>query len=427
MPQVNRSWIQDYYPAVQIPKLARIEETRGQIAEDIDTLFNDGITKADGTKQPIRNPLFLTGPTTQHFAKEIFQYSTLFKLNDRLVILGRQKKDNCRFWQGHKNKIPELVKHAKKKAYDFIVYVGSQNVADTAKAVAFECKILTGGVITAISSDGLFSDTASLLDPDGKPTSDSTVAPYFVLGHLPTLLRSPTNMKAACLADILTNHSSLWDYDFSCSHSKLAPSDMAKHFASSAADLIGMDSEKLSSPLVLSARDMITGLFRATELCGLSMQLNWGADGKPTSATCSGSEHNIEKKIREWIAVHNITFPEKPILPPLHGEILGPCLLLTLVLQGQTDTMVNIREVFKNLDIPTKAIQLGISDEQFVACVLKARGARAPCFVAKEKKKQSKRDPKLDRLTVLENIECETLQSAVIDAMKLAEIDSPGS
>jgi glycerol dehydrogenase-like iron-containing ADH family enzyme len=419
---MDENWIQQYYPAVQIPALARIRKARGEIAEDIDKVFSTGLSKTNGARQRVHNPWIVAGPITRHFAVEILRYSkTIENPLDRIEILDH-RAEGLFLKQGHWEGIPQLVRHVTDKNFDFILYVGSQNIADTAKAVSAKCGILTGGVITAISSDGIFSDTAALNDKDGYSKSEPTVAPYFVLAHAPTLVRSPSHMKAACVADILTNYSALWDYDYSCSHLSLHVSDIARDFSLSAAGLLDIDNINV---LALCDDALIQNLFRATELCGLSMQLNRGFDGKPNSATCSGSEHNIEKTIRRLLGERNRGLKQagkNQIRIPLHGEILCPCLLVTLVLQGQIGYMVRIRDAFRNLNLPVKATDLKITNEDFIECVKTARGARANAFRAIENGEDPKTDPRLDRLTVLENIERDALESAVTDAMKLVEI-----
>src|SRR5262249_38385992 len=105
-----------------------------------------------------------------------------------------------------------------------VVYVGSQTVADSAKALVRRLRdrykdqpIIFGGVITGLSGDGIFSGTASLRDDDGIPTSENAVAPNFIIGDKLTLLRSPYDMKSSGIGDILSKMSSLWDYTYSCS------------------------------------------------------------------------------------------------------------------------------------------------------------------------------------------------------------------
>jgi glycerol-1-phosphate dehydrogenase [NAD(P)+] len=426
---MTQSWIEHNYPTVQIPALARIRRTRGEIADDIDNLFDLGVQRRDTSngemiRQPINNPCILAGPTTVHFANEILQYSKTIKDLEQRTLILEHKAENEGYIQGYWHGIQKIVDEVKGKNYDFIIYVGSQNIADTAKAVAADCKILTGGVITAMTGDGLFSDTASLNDKQGLSTSMSTVAPYFVLAHGPTLVRSPSEMKTACVADVLTNYSALWDHKYSTSHLNLPLSDIAEHFSQSAAALLN-PLEKIDH-LALSRESVIYNLFRATELCGISMQLNRGFDGKANSATCSGSEHNIEKEIRKLLVRHSLGLQiagNNPPPVPLHGQILSPCLLLTLTLQGQTDLMVQIRDLFSTLGLPTTTAELGISNEDFITCVSNARCARSPARREFEAGNKSPAiDRRLDRLTVLENIESKALVSSVKSAMKLSKV-----
>jgi glycerol dehydrogenase-like iron-containing ADH family enzyme len=306
-----------------------------------------------------------------------------------------------------------------------VIYVGSQTVADSAKALVRRLRdrykdqtIIFGGVITGLSGDGIFSSTASLRDDDGIPMSENTVAPNFILGDKPTLLRSPFEMKSSGIGDILSKISSLWDYRYSCSV-------LNKYHDNFAADLAHAAFEsllraKVTNKLFLHKLDSIETLFRATQLCGLSMQLTG------SSETASGSEHVGEKWLQEFIIRLNKRNGIR-LDTPKHGAALTPMTIITLYLQGQSEKAEEVKEIARNVGLPCTARELGVSGTVLQMCLALGFGFRCPRYVTYllgEGPFPDSKDVLQERVTVLEQVEFKVLLDAIRQSMIDSEVSS---
>jgi glycerol dehydrogenase-like iron-containing ADH family enzyme len=310
------------------------------------------------------------------------------------------------------------------KPPSLVVYVGSQTVADSAKALVKRLRkrfkdhpIIFGGIITGLSGDGIFSSTASLRDHDGIPISENSVAPNFIVGDKLTLLRSPYDMKSSCIGDILSKVSSLWDYRYSCWVLK-------KYYNNFAADLAHAAYESLLSANVanrhfLHREDSIEILFRATQLCGLSMQL------AGSSESGSGSELVGVKWLQEFIIRFNNKNVDRRLDPPKHGAALMPMVITTLYLQGQAEKAERVKEIARNVGLPCKASELGLNGTVLQMCLALGFGYRCPRYAAYligEAPFPDAKDVMNERVTVLEQVEFRVLLDAIRQSMVDSEV-----
>lgn len=413
--------IRDPQPTAEFPRLSKILESRRELVALLSDQYK---TQLDG------RPLWLIagkGPT--------MAYASLYQRLIREIDFAQ----NVRIHSLAKAPHAEEVKSLAKRTYlrwrhgepipGMVIYVGGQTIGDSAKAFLYylrQCfknvkepppRPVFGGIITALSNDGLFSDTASIFEGDVAKSFKAT-APNFILGHLLTLLRQPFDMKVSCVGDILSKLSSLSDYEYSCKTLGTYHNDFAADLAKSAYDrVLGRGPIHFTAPY-LHARESLDDLFRAVQLCGLSMQL------AGSSATCSGSEHLGWKWLEDFMRKRRKTMDAKLAKDwkLTHGAGVLIMTIITLYMQGQSTvadrvreiaTSIHLLEAFHRLEIPPTVIQVclalgvGIRCPNYLAYLL--TGIRPMPEVMAE-----------ERLTVLEQVEMEVLP----DTIRRAMIDS---
>jgi len=408
----------DAHATAEFPRLSKILESRRELVR---LLCDQYKAQLDG------RPLWLvsgSGPTTSYanvyerlireigFTRDVKIHS-LTKDAETLRALA---KETFSKWQKG-DPIPGM-----------IIYVGGQTTGDSTKAfLAYlrkcakdegkpEPRPIFGGIITALSNDGLFSDTASIFE-GGVANSFKATAPNFIVGHLLTLLRQPFEMKASCVGDILSKISSLWDYEYSCKTLGTYHNDFAADLARSAYDRVLGRGDIHVTPPYLHTRRCLDDLFRAVQLCGLSMQL------AGSSATCSGSEHLGWKWLEDFMSRRRKAMDKQGKDWKLtHGAGVLIMTIITLYMQGesrvadrvrQIASLIHLVEAFNQLHIPPTVIQvclaLGVGNrcKNYLAYLLD--GSFPPIVGEVE-----------ERLTVLEQVELEVLP----DTIRRAMIDS---
>lgn len=396
-------------PDVTFPRISQILESRKEIVQLLKREFGDEVK---------RSILMVTGPhATQAFAEV---YGSLIREHWTKNLTIRVLKDppsiSCvselENWIIQEDKLPSL-----------IVYVGAQTVADSTKVLVSRLRarfmdkdIIFGGIITGLSGDGVFSSTASLRDLDGIPVSTAAVAPNFIVGHSLTLLRQPYDMKSSGVGDILSKISSLWDYNYSCSVLNKYHDNFSSNLCKSAFEsLLKSD---FQDRLFLQTREAMETLFRAIQLCGLSMQL------PGSSEPCSGSEHNGEKWLQEFIIRFNRNRSDR-LDTPKHGAALTPMVITTLYMQGQGDRAERVKEIARKVGLPCTAQELGVNGTVLQMCLAMGFGYRCPRYVAYllgEAPFPKAKELRSERTTVLEQVEFKVLLDAIRQCMVDSEV-----
>lgn len=336
-----------------------------------------------------------------------------------------------------------------------VIYVGGQSVGDAAKVLVKHWRgdgdePVFGGIITALSTDGVFAKNASLRGEDGLSKTEAGTPPDFVLGHRLTLLRQPYQMKLSCLGDILTKASSLWDYDYACRKLNRYHDDFARDLVRSAYEPLLLRGEERSEDDKLARRYLhlpssIDDMFRSIQLCGLSMQLLGESD------TCSGSEHLGQKWLDEFVATLSLktrslastnandvesmsratrsgsTDPETEAVPRArrsrdlsHGESVLPMGIITLYMQGQAEVAEKIKNIAVQTNMAFSVGDLGIHARAVCTCLTLGLGDRCSDYLAylldiADFPDESKCSAQ--RITILEQQEVRALPSAVRYAM----------
>jgi glycerol dehydrogenase-like iron-containing ADH family enzyme len=397
-------------PEVTFPRISQILESRKDIVKLLQREFGDEVPDSI---------LIVTGPrATQAFAdvygslikEEWSSNLTIRVLKDPPSVSGVSDLEN---WI-----LKEMVPPP-----SLIIYVGSQTVADSTKALVSRLRnrfldrnIIFGGLITGLSGDGVFSSTASLRDLEGIPVSTTAVAPNFIVGHTLTLLREPYDMKSSCIGDILSKIPSLWDYNYSCSVLNKYHDNFSANLAKAAYE--SLLQAEVKDRHFLHTQEAIETLFRAVQLCGLSMQLTG------SSETCSGSEHVGEKWLQEYIIRLNHKLHDR-LDTPKHGAALMPMVITTLYMQGQGEKAEKVKEIGRKLGLPCTAQELGLNGTIIQMCLALGFGYRCPRYVAYllgEAPFPNAKDVKNERATVLEQVEFKVLLDAIRQCMVDSEV-----
>ena len=395
-------------PHVNFPRVSQILESR----RDLVDLLREKFPPASDAG-PI---LLISGSTATYAYAEI--YRKLFKQHwgiepEHVVLENAPKRAEA------EKKASEIL--SREDLPSLVVYVGGQTVADASKVIVhqirnnirqrgLEGQLKFGGIITALSSDGVFSVTASVRDDHDLPDSTTAAAPDFVVGHKLTLLRQPYDMKTSCVGDILSKISSLWDYNYSCRVLRKYHNDFAADLTTSAFEsLLGdrFDRSYLHKP------DSINKLYRAVQLCGLSMQL------AGSSETCSGSEHVGQKWLEEYILRYNSLQPPASRLMVLtHGAAVLLTTVVTLYLQGQAEKAERVKQIAEDTGLRFRAQDFGLPAKVIQMCFVLGIGYRCPNYLAHLLGDLTPPvDEQNERVTVLEEVEFNILPKAIMTAM----------
>jgi len=317
-----------------------------------------------------------------------------------------------------------------------IIYVGGQTIGDVTKysvrmvndLLRLEQQpIVFGGIITSLTSDGIYSPGASLRDDNtGLPVSKTCEAPAFIVGHERTLLRQPYMMKCACVGDMLAKVSSLWDYRHSCHVQGIQPNDFASDLTESSYQPFLERGDDLKADY-LHKESSIKEMFRAVQLSGLAMQI------QDSTQACSGSEHIGQKWLDDFVIEYDSMADKRIKQSPLHGIGVLPMTIITAYMQGQVINAEKIKRIANTLDIPYMSVGLQEFSAQFIqelitTCLVIGIGYRCPKYIAYQCKrsvealsnKKNIRKPDDERITILDEPEFELLSQRV----KHAAIDA---
>jgi glycerol dehydrogenase-like iron-containing ADH family enzyme len=358
----------DLQPRVEFPRLSQILDSRRQLVVLLRDQYKERLKR-----RPVW--LFCGERATKAYAAFYKRIMIEENFSDNVIIYALSKAPS----EEEAVAIAQDT-YASGQLPGMVAYVGGQTIGDSAKAFLFHLRkmfgkkkppaIIFGGIITALSNDGVFSDTASVFTNDVARSFKAT-PPNFILGHQLTLLRQPFAMKASCIGDILAKLSSLWDYNYSCDTLKTYHNDFAVDLAKSAHDkVLGRDINIDIS--YLHTRNFVSDLFRAVQLCGLSMQL------AGNSATCSGSEHLGWKWLADYMKRLKSHKRIEPMKELTHGAGVLLMTIITLYLQGQSEIAAKVSTIAENIDLELTAESIGIPGEAIQVCLALGVGNRCP-------------------------------------------------
>ncbi|MCL2862719.1 MAG: NAD(P)-dependent glycerol-1-phosphate dehydrogenase [Methanimicrococcus sp.] len=235
---------------------------------------------------------------------------------------------------------------------DCFLGVGSGRSIDLAKLSSRNCDVPFISVPTAASHDGIVSSRASI-HSDHKSKSVDAQAPIAVVADTEIIAKAPFRLMAAGCGDVISNYSSVLDWELASRLKNEPFSRSASLMAYMSADMILNSAEFIRPGLESSARITI----KALVLSGAAMSV------AGSSRPASGAEHMFSHAL-DRIAKK----------PALHGEQCAVGSIMTMYLHG--GNWEKIRNALIQIGAPTSAREMGVSDEDIIEALLKAHSIR---------------------------------------------------
>lgn len=258
----------------------------------------------------------------------------------------------------------DLAESLRAGSQDAVVGIGGGRTIDVAKYAASQVGLPMVVVATNLAHDGIASPVASL-DHEGRKGSYGVHMPIAVVVDVDYVRTCPLEQLRSGVGDALSNLSALADWELA-SRERGEPMDgLAAALARGGAEALLGRTDDLGSDAFLIA------LAEALLLGGLAM----GVAG--SSRPCSGACHEISHAI-DWL------YPEQAT----HGAQVAVGALFASFLRGGR-LVEELDESLTRHGVARLPLDLGLSEEEFVAAVLHAPTTRP------------------DRYTILEHLDME--------------------
>ncbi|NOZ59866.1 MAG: NAD(P)-dependent glycerol-1-phosphate dehydrogenase [Euryarchaeota archaeon] len=247
--------------------------------------------------------------------------------------------------------VEEALELARSSGAEFLVAVGGGKVIDVAKLAAKLLGVEFISVPTAASHDGIASARASIRSEEGVASREA-VAPLGVLADIEVIASAPYRLTASGCGDVLSKLTATRDWELAHRITGEEISEYSIALSRMSARIVLRSSEQIRS-----SREGVRRLVKALISCGVAMSI------AGSSRPGSGSEHKFSHAL-DMIA-------EKPAL---HGEQCGVGAIMMMYLHG--GDWAALREALAEIGAPTCAEELGVSGEEVVEALLKAREIR---------------------------------------------------
>jgi len=240
-----------------------------------------------------------------------------------------------------------------KYKFDAVIGVGGGKNLDVGKVIAKETKSLFISVPTTASHDGIASPFASLQERRGRH-SLQTIPPIAVVADIDIISKAPRRFFRAGIGDVIANINAVQDW-------LLAHKVRGEYYGEYAANLALMSAEHLiKNEHVLSKYDLEA--FRTLVEALISSGIAMGIAG--SSRPGSGAEHLFSHALDRVAA-----------RPALHGEQCAIGTVMMLYYRGD-ERWVRIKEFLEYIGMPTKANELGISNDEVIKALTIAHKIR---------------------------------------------------
>jgi glycerol-1-phosphate dehydrogenase [NAD(P)+] len=252
---------------------------------------------------------------------------------------------------------------------DFVLGFGGGRSVDVAKMTAYRLSKPFLSIPTSASHDGISSPFVSVRGSD-KPHSIKANTPLGVLADTHLLMQAPPRLLASGCGDLVAKITAVKDWE-------LARDENGEYFGSYAANLAYMsakiileESEKLKENETLGIRTVVEALISAGVAACIA----------GSSRPCSGAEHLFS---------HALEYVTDNADCGLHGERVGIGTIMMAKLHGLD--WENVRDALENMGAPTKAKQIGLSEENVVQALVKAQSLRPDRYTILSKIKMDRK------------------------------------
>ena len=248
-----------------------------------------------------------------------------------------------------------------------VVGLGGGKSVDVGKLAAFKKNLPFFSVPTSASHDGISSPFASIKGLD-RPYSFKAKPPVGILADVTVIASAPRRLLASGCGDLVSKMTAVKDW-------QLAHEATGEYYGSYAASLAMMSasvvldgSKVIRSYSKESVRDLVEALISAGVAAGIA----------GSSRPCSGAEHLFSHYLDQ-------------VSPGvgLHGEKCGLGTIMMADLHGAD--WRKVRSALSDVHAPTKASEIGLSDESVIQALVRASSIRPERFTILSKRKLNRR------------------------------------
>lgn len=249
--------------------------------------------------------------------------------------------------------VNRLYEKIRKDKLDFVIGFGGGRSVDVAKMTAHRLDRPFLSVPTSASHDGISSPFVSVRGTE-KPYSIKANTPIGVLADINLLAQAPPRLLASGCGDLVAKITAVKDWE-------LARDENGEYFGSYAANLAYMSAKIiLDESEILKRKDKFSVRTIVEALISSGVAACIAGSSRP----CSGAEHLFSHAL-EYVAGQDCG---------LHGERVGLGTILMAKLHGLD--WQSISSALKKMGAPTRAKDIGLTEDQVVKALVKAQSMR---------------------------------------------------
>jgi glycerol-1-phosphate dehydrogenase [NAD(P)+] len=248
--------------------------------------------------------------------------------------------------------VERIEKLAKKTKASFLIGVGGGRSIDIAKLASFNSKLPFVSVPTSASHDGISSPFASVKGLD-RPYSVVAKPPIAIVADIDVISKAPFSLLISGCGDLISKRTAVRDWQLSHARTGEYYGGYSANLALLSADLVIDNSAEIARKAGDSVRVVVEALISAGVAAGIA----------GSSRPCSGSEHLFSHAM-------DLVAPGKG----MHGEKCGMGTIMMAKLHGMD--FKHVRDALDLIGSPTKASQIGASEEEIVRALILAREIR---------------------------------------------------